>query len=133
MQDLLDELLDNSKSSNEQKGFVFFNDESPEGYVSTIDFVKSLRKQKADQPERLSHLKKMFDLMAEYRNFNFEPTITKVDGVDMIYVGFRYGKYRPNLLILNECNLFAFVTNYGKGLIRNVPNFETLIKSISRT
>lgn len=130
MNKLLAELLYSSKSSIEQKDFVFFNENSPEGYTSQVAFLASLRKQKLEKPFRVDHLKKMFDNMSLNRKLLGEPSISNDEGQEVIWLRFGYGNIRQNLQILNECGLFQFVTDYANGIIKNVPTFEMLINSI---
>lgn len=132
MNKLLAELLYSSKSSIEQKDFVFFNENSPEGYTSQAAFIASLRKQKAEKPFRVDHLKKMFDNMSLNRKLLGEPSISNDEGQEIIWLRFGYGNIRQNLQILNECGLFQFVTDYANGTIKNVPTFEMLINSMTQ-
>lgn len=132
MSKLLDELLGSSDGSNESKGFVFFNDENVEGYISKADFLASLRKQKAsDKSFRVDHLKSLFDSMSLRRNFLTEPNLSNDDGEEIIWVRFGYGNTRLNLQILNQPGMFDFIKDYAVSKIKNVPNFGHLIKSIS--
>lgn len=132
MKDLFEELLGSSSGSTEPQGFVFFNDGSPEGYTSQTDFLASLRKQKqSDKSYRIDHMKSMFDNMSLNRKLMAEPSLSKDDGQDIIWVRFGYGNLRQNLQILNECRMFDFINDYAIGKIRNVPSFEKLIESIS--
>lgn len=132
MSKLLEELLSSSGGSMEPKNFVFFNDNDVEGYISQKDFLTSLRKQKqSDKSFRIGHLKTMFDNMALNRKLISEPSLGKEDGQEVIWIRFSYGNLKQNLQILNECNMFEFVKDYALGRVKNVPNFEELIKSIS--
>ena len=132
MSKILDELLGSTRGSTEPQGFVFFNDNSAEGYTSQIDFLKSVRNQKkSDKSYRVDHLKSMFDNMSLNRKLMAEPALAKDDGQDIIWVRFGYGNLRQNLQILNECGMFEFIKDYATGKIKNVPNFEKLIESIN--
>lgn len=130
MSKLLNELL-GAKGTDEPKGFVFFNDEDPEGITSQAEFTASLRKQKrSDKSFRVDHMKSMFDNMALNRKLMAEPSLSNDDGQEIIWVRFGYGNLRQNLQILNECRMYDFIMDYATGKVRNVPNFETLIGSI---
>ncbi|RFZ81153.1 hypothetical protein DYU05_20565 [Mucilaginibacter terrenus] len=133
MSNLLNELLGSSKALDEQKGFVFFNDEHPEGYTSKESFLASLRKQKNGKKAfRVGHTKTMFDNMALGRGLLSEPTLSNEDGEQVIWIRFGYGKTKQNLQILNECGMYDFIMDYAHGRIQNVPTFEKLINSISQ-
>jgi hypothetical protein len=133
MSDLVKELLGSSDGSNEPKEFVFFNDENPEGYTNTTDFLTSLRKQKQSKKAfRVPNVQKLFDNMSLGRSLLGEPSLTMEDGEEVIWVRFAYGKTRQNIQILNECGLFNFINDYANGRIHNVPTFVELIKSISQ-
>ena len=130
MSKLLNELL-GAKGTDQPQGFVFFNDDQPEGYTSQAEFVDSLKRQKrSDKAFRVDHTKSMFDNMSLNRKLMAEPSISSDEGQEIIWVRFGYGNLRQNLQILNECRMFDFIMDYATGKVRNVPNFETLIGSI---
>jgi len=132
MKNLLNELLGNSSSAIEPQGFVFFNDESSEGYTSKMDYAASLRRQKqSGKSFRIDHQKSLFDNMSLNRKLMAEPSLSNEDGQEIIWVRFGYGNLRQNLQILNECGMFEFIKDYATGKIKNVPNFEKLIESIN--
>ena len=131
MSKLLDELLGRSEDPKEPRNFVFFNDDDVEGYCSQKDFLASLRRQKKDKPYRIQNLKAVVDNMALGRSLTGEPSLSKVDGEEIVWCRFSYGKTRQNLQILNECGMFEFVKDYATGRIQNVPSFDDIIKSIN--
>jgi hypothetical protein len=131
MSKLLEELLNNSQGSEEPNEFVFFNDESSEGYTSKEAFLTSLRKQKQGKKNfRVNNVKTMFDNMALGRSLLGEPNLANEDGEQVIWLRFGYGKTRQNIQILNEAGMFEFVKDYANGRFKNVPSFEQLINSI---
>ncbi len=133
MSKILDELLSSSEVSNEPRGFVFFTEDGVEGYTSRDKFLTSLRNQKKGAKSfRITHIKTLFDNMAANRKLLSEPTLSKEDGENVIWVRFVYGNTRQNLQILHDCNMLQFIKDYATGKIKNVPTFEELINSISQ-
>jgi len=130
MSKLLNELL-GAKGIDEQKGFVFFTDNGPEGKTNKAEFRGSLiRQKKSDKAFRVKHMKTLFDNMSLGRNILGEPSLVNDNGQQVVWVKFYHGKQRDTLQILNECGMYDFIMEYAAGNISNVPNFETLINSI---
>lgn len=126
MSDLIQELLGGSVESSSSTNPVFFTEDGPEGFVSKVKFIPALREHKGKPA--IKHLQNAFANLNKGKSLNGYPNRDTLDGVDVIWLKFTFGKIKQNIPIPAIDGLFEFVTAYANGYITSVKTLEQLIK-----
>lgn len=120
------ELLEDYAESIGITAPVFFTEDGPEGRVSKANFIPTLRKYKGKPA--MKHLQNAFANLNKGKSLNGYPTIDTLDGAEVIWLKFNFGKIKQNIPVPAIDGLFEFLTDYANGYISSVKTLEQLIE-----
>ncbi len=125
MADLVKEILGGQVESSGINVPVFYTEDGPEGFVSKAEFIAALRELKGKPA--IKQLQKAFANLNAGRSLNGLPNKDFLDGQEVIWLRFTFGKIKQNVPVPNIKGLYDFLMAYANGYINSVKTLEQLI------